>query len=142
MTKTENRLTLSQREALIERMAAFFQRSGRQIAAVYLFDAFDKDAPFADFHVGLLLQFEKKDRTDFELDLEARLKKALGCSVEVRVLNGAPLPVCLNVIRTGHVILDRSPNARADFQAGVLKASFDFYRFRKRYYQEVLSAPA
>lgn len=142
MTKTDKRRTLSQRKALIERMGAFFQRSGRQIAAVYLFDAFDKDAPFADFHAGLLLQFEKMDRADFELDLEARLKKTLGCFVEVRVLNGAPLPICLNVIRTGQVILDRAPNVRADFQRGILKASFDFYRFRKRYYQEVLRAPA
>ena len=91
--------------------------------------------------VAVLLQKERKDRADFESDLEEQLRKMTEHRVKVRLLNGASLPFCLNVVRTGRVILDPAPNMRAEFQGRILKESFDFYRYRKRYWTQVLQRP-
>jgi len=73
--------------------------------------------------------------------MECKLEKILGCPVDVRVLNYAPLSFCQNVIRQGKVVMDRNPDLRADFEGKVLKQYFDFAPFRRQYLQEVTNAP-
>ena len=119
----------------------FFERQGQQISAVYLLASATKGRASSGTDVAVLLQKERKDRASFEIDLEEQLQKITEDRVKVRLLNGASLPFCLNVIRTGSVILDRAPNTRAEFQGRILKESFDFYRYRKRYWTEVLQRP-
>jgi uncharacterized protein len=77
----------------------------------------------------------------FEIEIETELEKITGCPVDIRILNGAPLSFCQQVIRNGEVILDSDPDTRADFEGRTLKKYFDFSRFRTRYLREVCHAP-
>jgi len=78
---------------------------------------------------------------NFELDLENKLEKIVKYSVDVRVLNRAPLSFSQNVIRQRKVILDKDPNLRADFEGQILKQYFDVAYFQRQYLQEVANAP-
>jgi len=126
---------------MIDPITRFFERQGPQISAVYLLASDKKGRASSSTDVAVLLQKERKDRADFESDLEEQLRKMTEHRVKVRLLNGASLPFCLNVVRTGRVILDPAPNMRAEFQGRILKESFDFYRYRKRYWTQVLQRP-
>jgi predicted nucleotidyltransferase len=130
-----------QKDRLTEQLSSFLTREDAPIAAAYLFGSFVTGASFSDLDVGLFMTEAPEQPLPLEIDLESRIEKATGIPTDVRVLNGAPLSFCYNVIRHGKLVLDREPNLRAAFQGRVLKEYFDFSRFRRRYLQEVVNAP-
>lgn len=76
----------------------------------------------------------------FEIDLEARLQKALKYPVGVRILDAAPLSFQHAVIRDGRLLVDAESNRRASFEGLVRKKYFDFANFRRRYLKELALA--
>jgi hypothetical protein len=131
----------SQKLSIIEVISSYLigQRGGISIA--YLFGSFITGESFSDVDLGVLTESELERPLNFEIDLENELEKLIKYPVDVRILNGAPLSFCQDVIRHGRVILDRDPNLRSDFEGKVLKKYFDFSRFRRRYLAEVINAP-
>jgi hypothetical protein len=109
--------------------------------SAYIHGSFIKDRPFSDIDIGIIISTSKEDIVAYELALEAALERTIKYPVDVRVLNHAPLSFCQNVIREGKVVLDRDPIARSDFEGLTLKKYFDFYRFRRRYLEDVTNAP-
>jgi hypothetical protein len=77
---------------------------------------------------------------ELELDLEARLPKALTHPVDVRILDAAPLSFQNAVIRDGRPLVDAEPNRRASFEGLARKRYFDFAIFRRRYLKETAHA--
>ena len=76
-----------------------------------------------------------------ELEFEIKLEELVKFSVDVRVINKAPVSFVQNVIRHGKVIIDSKPNIRSDFESYILRKYFDFSSFRRRYLTEVGNAP-
>ncbi len=131
----------SKKERLTEQIISYLTSEYDEITVVYLFGSFVTGEFFSDIDIGIVTKVNPVKALKFELDLEIRLEKIVGCPVDVRVLNYAPLSFCQNVIRQRTVIIDHNPGYRADFEGRILKQYFDFAPFRKRYLQEVYNAP-
>jgi hypothetical protein len=129
------------KERLMEQIISYLTSEYDEITVVYLFGSFITGEFFSDIDIGIVTKVNPVKTLKFELDLEIRLEKIVGCPVDVRVLNYAPLSFCQNVIRQGIVIIDHNPDNRADFEGRILKKYFDFAPFRQRYLQEVSNAP-
>jgi hypothetical protein len=91
--------------------------------------------------IALLLRKAIDDPLAFELKAETLIEKTIHHPVDVRILNGAPLPFAAGVLRSGQLLLDRDPNLRADFASLTLRKYFDFSHFRDGYLKEVKHAP-
>ncbi|HDR16027.1 MAG TPA: nucleotidyltransferase domain-containing protein [Desulfobacteraceae bacterium] len=129
------------RKHLSATVAARLAELSDKILAAYVFGSFIEGKPYSDMDLGLLMLNDPPNPVVFEIEIETELEKITGCPVDIRILNGAPLSFCQQVIRNGEVILDSDPDTRADFEGRTLKKYFDFSRFRTRYLREVCHAP-
>jgi predicted nucleotidyltransferase len=141
MSNKKQYLKAPEKDDIISTIFSHLQREHKEIAAAYLFGSFVKEEAFSDIDLGILMNIDLERPLEYELDLESRLEKVLKYPVDVRIINGAPLSFCQNVIRHGRVIVDSDPNLRADFEGQILKQYFDFARFRRQYLTEVKNAP-
>jgi predicted nucleotidyltransferase len=141
MKKHKHSLQTDQKEKLVITISSFLEKNFQEIVAVYLHGSFATGLFFSDIDMGILIQNGLERALDFELEMENRLEKIVKYSVDVRVLNQAPLSFCQKVIRHRKVILDKNPNLRADFEGQILKQYFDVAYFQRQYLQEVANAP-
>ena len=141
MKKKKYTISKSQRVRIAGNISSYLEENLAGITTAYLFGSFVTDAPFSDIDLGVLIKNNRAKTIFFEFELENRLEKIFKHSVDVRILNRAPLSFCQNVIRHGKVILDRDPNLRADFEGNIMKQYFDYSRFRKQYLKEAVNAP-
>jgi predicted nucleotidyltransferase len=141
MNSKRKSLDPMQKETVIQKIRSSLEKHDGKIVAVYIFGSFNTEARFSDIDLAVLFRHDLENPLGFEIDLETELEKEVRYPVDVRVLNGAPVSFCERVIRGGRVIVDREPNARADFQGKILKQYFDFSPFRRRYLSEVSHAP-
>ena len=130
-----------EKEKIAQEIAAIILKSCPGLVAVYLFGSFVTEEPFSDIDIGILMEGPEAELLDTELKLETELEKNIPYPVDVRMMNGAPVPFARNVIGEGIVILDKHKNDRADFEALTLKKYFDFSHFRKRYLEDIANAP-
>jgi len=141
MKKKKYTISKSQKVRIADNISSYLEENLEGITTAYLFGSFVTDAPFSDIDLGVLIKNDLVKAIFFEFELENRLEKIFKHTVDVRILNRAPLSFCQNVIRRGKVILDRDPNLRADFEGNILKQYFDYSRFRKQYLKEAVNAP-
>ena len=141
MKKHKHTLKPDQKEKLVNTVSSYLENNFKEIAAAYLYGSFATNLLFSDIDLGILTQYDVERTLDFELKIENSLEKMVKYSVDVRVLNRAPLSFCQNVIRHRKVILDKDPNLRADFEGQILKQYFDVAYFQRKYLQEVENAP-
>ena len=141
MKKKKYTISKSQRVRIAGNISSYLEENLAGITTAYLFGSFAEDTPFSDIDLGVLIKNDLERAIFFEFELENRLEKIFRYSVDVRILNRAPLSFCQNVIRHGKVILDRDPNLRADFEGNIMKQYFDYSRFRKQYLKEAVNAP-
>ena len=141
MTSRKHILEPSQKEGIIQTVSSYLDSQCKEITAAYLFGSFVTAESFSDIDLGVLTAFDLEQTLDYELGLERELERMVRFSVDVRILNRAPLSFCYSIIRHRKIILDRDPNLRADFEGLIFKKYFDFAPFRKQYLAEVLNAP-
>ena len=141
MNKHKHSLKPDQKEKLAVEISVYLEKNFEQVVAAYLYGSFVTGPFFSDIDLGILSENDIDRALNFELDLENRLEGIVKYPVDVRLLNGAPLSFCQNVIRHRKIILDRKPNLRAEFEGQILKQYFDFAYFQRRYLQEVTNAP-
>ena len=141
MKKKKYTISKSQRVRIAGNISSYLEENLAGITTAYLFGSFATETPFSDIDLGVLIKNDLEKAIFFEFELENRLEKIFKYSVDVRILNRAPLSFCQNVIRHGKVILDRDPNLRADFEGNIMKQYFDYSRFRKQYLKEAVNAP-
>jgi hypothetical protein len=135
----KHHLDTSDKDRILRTISDYLISNHQEIAAAYCYGSFPADA-FSDIDLGLLLYAVPEEPVTYEIDLEKELEKLIPYSVDIRLLNRAPISFCQAVLR-GKVIVDRDPEQRADFENRVLKEYFDFAPFRRRYLAEVLNAP-
>ena len=141
MRKHKHSLQTDGKEKLVTEISFYLEKNFKEIVAVYLYGSFVTNLFFSDIDLGIITKNDFERTLNFELDLENKLEKIVKYSVDVRVLNRAPLSFCQNVIRQRKVILDKDPNLRADFEGQILKQYFDVAYFQRQYLQEVANAP-
>ena len=141
MRKHKHSLQTDEKEKLVTEISFYLEKNFKEIVAVYLYGSFVTNLFFSDIDLGIITKNDFERTLNFELDLENKLEKIVKYSVDVRVLNRAPLSFCQNVIRQRKVILDKDPNLRADFEGQILKQYFDVAYFQRQYLQEVANAP-
>lgn len=117
-----------------------------EIAFAYLHGSlFDGESP-RDLDVAVYLHDDSFERLaaagdvsmECAIPLEMRLESEMKLPADVQVLNRAPLPFRARVVSQGRVILDRDPNARADFEYRSRYEYFDFRPKRQEYLAEIV----
>jgi predicted nucleotidyltransferase len=112
--KTHGRKTLDQvrKDALTSNISKFLSEE-ENVFFAYLYGSFLEERPFKDVDVAAYIdpaKFRNPDRIfDYGISLAAKIDLAIsGVTVDLRLLNAAPMPFRFNVITTGKVLFSRS----------------------------------
>lgn len=138
----KKRMHKDEKRAIREKIAAILQSKG-YIAFAYVFGSFAAEEDgFNDIDIAVYLSDSGGRRPlELELELEAELEEALRTTVDVRIINNAPLTFVYNVLKSGSVLLDRDSLLRADFEGCIYKKYFDFRHLCEEYLREAAHAP-
>jgi len=119
-------------EALTDRLKEFFH-ARHEAVIVYLYGSFLKRSEWHDVDVAVLLDPQRVaqgfDLLRYGLQVGAELEQFLGrprVSIDLRVLNDAPLVFQNEVIKTGVPIVVRDEQTRIAYEAKVLIEFLDF----------------
>lgn len=134
--------TIAKREKeKITKSISSYIRKRKEIVTAYFFGSYVSGQQFGDIDIGALVLNEPDNPLEYEFELEIKIEELVKISVDVRVLNKAPVTFVQNVIRHGIIFIDNNPNIRADFESYILRKYFDFAPFRRQYLAEVINAP-
>jgi len=121
---------------LVEQLSAFFDARKGEVVAAYLFGSAARGTAGAasDVDVAILLERDPPPTLDsLALRLEGDLERLLGKSVQLVVLNRAPVDLVHRVLRDGQVLLDRDRSARIRFEVRARAEYLDLVPFLRRY---------
>lgn len=113
----------------------------REILWAYLHGSFIAGGPYRDVDVAVWMdptQVPFQEWRRYELDLSVILHQGIHLSVDVRVLNDAPLAFRYHALR-GELLLVRDRERLDEVRARTWDDYFDFLPFARRYLREVLS---
>lgn len=116
------------------------------IRLAYLYGSAVLRADFRDVDVAVwgpaLDVMDRAERTDWLLRLGARLERSIHPRrhLDLQALNGAPLPLQYNVVRTGRLLLARSEIECVRFEAWLASASLDFQNGLRQFDDALLAA--
>ncbi len=103
------------------------------VAGAYLYGSYAKNTmtPLSDIDIAVLLDEDYKPGTanklNFELSLESKMIQQLpGYSIEVRILNEAPILIQGQVIVEGILIYEKEKKRMLDFEEKVIIRYLDF----------------
>ncbi|NTU62983.1 MAG: nucleotidyltransferase domain-containing protein [Chloroflexi bacterium] len=104
----------------IEQLQTYFANQ-REVLVAYLFGsrAGDRAAPQSDYDVAVLVQVKLELARRFELASEIS-RLLYGRSVDLVVLNDAPVELSYAVVATGRCVFERDVAGRVEFEATVL----------------------
>ena len=106
------------------------------VAAAYLFGsvAAGSARPESDVDVAVLFTTPPPHTLDSaRFTLAGELEAALGVSVDLVVLNDAPVDLSIRVLRQGRLLVDRNPSARIGFEVRTRNEAFDLAPVLARY---------
>lgn len=130
-----------EKNLIIKKLSAEIKKD-KNIKFAYIFGSFVTEKEFADIDLGVYVDENNvQDYLSFELKLEEKLKFITKQTIDVRVINCAPISFAYQVIKEGILILDKDVSQREDFQGLVFKKYFDFIHLRQEYLKEVINAP-
>jgi len=108
------------------------------IVFAYLFGSFVENERFRDIDVALYFDGWENGRQD-EGRLGVTLEQALGCSVDLVVLNNAPDHI-IHAVTKGVLLLDRRPAQREDFVSAAWIRYLDIATKRREYTADLATA--
>ena len=97
----------NERRRLVERLRGAL-RNDKNVLLAVLYGSFPSGRPFRDIDVAVYVAGE--DPLNAKLRLDAELSARLGYPVDVRVLNEAPYWFTLEVVKTGELLFEKTPN--------------------------------
>jgi len=114
-----------------------------EILFAFLYGSFASEELFRDIDVGLFVNESEADLLRsfaYESRLSEELEEAAhsGFSVDVRVINGAPIPFCFQVIR-GELLFCGSEEELTRFMTSVSRRYLDFAPLRAHYLLEAMA---
>jgi predicted nucleotidyltransferase len=108
----------------------------RDVLTAYLFGstARGEAGPTSDLDVAVLLAGDAPPGfASQRLELAGELERRIGRTVDLIVLNAAPVDLVHRVLRDGVLVLDRDPSARIRFEVRARNEYFDLLPFLRRY---------
>jgi predicted nucleotidyltransferase len=124
------------RSDVIERTRAFFADAHRDVVAVYVFGSVARGTarPGSDVDVAVLFPTTPEPTLlGRPLTLADDLRGALGCPVDVVVLNDAPPDLVHRVLRDGVLVVERDRAARVRFEVRLRNEYFDLLPYLQAY---------
>jgi len=113
----------------------------KNIVFAYVHGSFLDKNDFNDIDIAIFLNQKTAapNPVDFEISLSLKLEKSLDVSVDVKILNFAPLSFRYHASK-GELILDRDMAIREDFLCRTWSDYFDFKPVAKIYLREAVGA--
>ena len=110
-----------------------------QVLFSYLIGSFQRGNKFRDIDVAVYLELDTEDTFSHGLRLRGRINKFLPeYSVDLRVLNDAPLSFQFEAITKGDVIYFRNRERLLEFEVETRREYFDFASHRRYLYQKIV----
>ena len=134
-------LTAKEKDIVLGRISEILQQKD-YIFFAYIFGSFASDKDFNDIDIGIFITCKDiQAPLQIELDIERELEDTVRISVDVRIINHAPLSFIYHVLKSGFVIVDKDKSIRSDFEGLIYKKYFDFQYVRREYLREIINAP-
>lgn len=127
-----------QAERIEQQLRELLQTADEDIVAAYLYGSVARGTagPASDVDVALLYRGARPRTLEgLPLDLEGRLERALGRTVQLVVLNEAPVDLVHRVLHDGRLVLERDRSARIRFEVKARNEYFDLLPVLRRYRQ-------
>jgi len=118
------------------RLRDYFSTPPHGIVAVYLFggEARGAPGPASDVDVAVLYSGALPSTLGSPaLTLEGELERLLGRTVDVIVLNSAPVDLVHRVLRDGRLVFEGDRSARIAFEVKARNEYFDLFPILRRY---------
>ena len=128
------------RDRIIERLKRDLE-ARTEIVLALLHGSFTKGGPYRDIDVAIWLDPRSKspeERFRYALDLSVHLEVQLGISVDVRVLNDAPLAFRYHALQ-GQPLVVRDETFLDELRARTWDDYIDVQPFARQYLREALS---
>ena len=112
-----------------------------EIALALLHGSFPKGGTYRDIDVAVWLNpasISRDERFRYALDLSVQLHLHLGCPIDVRVLNDAPLAFRYHALQ-GRPLVVRDETFLDELRARTWDDYLDFQPFARQYLREALS---
>jgi predicted nucleotidyltransferase len=111
------------------------------IVFAYVHGSFLDEDTFNDVDIAVFVEKNtlKPNPVDFEISWSLKLEKSLNISVDVKILNAAPLSFRYHATK-GKLIIDRDEEVREEFLCRTWSDYFDFKPVSKIYLMEALNA--
>lgn len=98
-----------EKDALIAKFRSLLEDQD-VVQFTYLYGSFLDDLPCHDIDVGIYVQgIKEKKMTFYGLELGEQLSQQVGCHVDVRVLNNAPVSFLYHVLK-GKLLTEQNPD--------------------------------
>jgi predicted nucleotidyltransferase len=121
--------------SLEQRIADVFSLRS-DVMAVYLFGSTARGTTRAGSDIDVAVLFDApppRTLSGPRLALEGDLERALGITVDLVVLNDAPVDLRTRVLRDGRLLVERNPSARIAFEVRTRNEAFDLQPVLTRY---------
>jgi hypothetical protein len=132
------------RERIEKVLGRLLETSGEDLAAAYLFGSVARQTDRSSSDVDVAVLFREAPAPKYSalpLRLEGALEKHLGRTVQVVVMNTAPVDLIHRILRDGRLLLDRDRSARIQFEVKARNEYFDLLPFLRRYRKQQRSVP-
>lgn len=107
----------------------------KNIAFAYVFGSYLINPEYSN-DIDIAVFVKNKVKLDYELELALKIEKEIKKSVDVVILNGKPLLLISEVLRSGKLILSRNERLRVNFETSMLSNIFDFNELMKEFNQK------
>lgn len=121
---------------MLGQLTAFFEGHDDDVLAAYVFGSVARGTSHArsDTDIAILLRHDPAPTfASLALRLEGELEVALGASVQIVVLNRAPVDLVHRILRDGQIVIDRDRPARLRFEVKARAEYLDLVPFLQQY---------
>ena len=133
---TPHSLSPAEKDVILHKISGYLSKKNEIIAAL-LFGSF-AEGQFRDIDIGLVLDISFSPPRYYEQQLERELSNLIHVSLDIRVLNTAPLRFVYQVLKKQNVIFCSNLNVFSSFESRILREYFDYAYYLNRYRRELV----